>query len=205
LLGNGNGTLQAPIDMPSNVTPNDVVLADLDHDRALDLVVVDTVQTVSILRGSGHGTWSTPTMFPAGMSTAHVAVADLDRDGNLDVVISAGGFGVGPGLVVFLGNGDGTLRAPQAYVTGIGPEGLALGDVDGDGVVDVVVANFNANTISVLTGVGDGSLRPKRDFAAGQEPNSIALVDLDGDGRLDVVATDGGDDTVTVLHNACLP
>ncbi|HSL94410.1 MAG TPA: VCBS repeat-containing protein [Thermoleophilia bacterium] len=88
---------------------------------------------------------------------------------------------------------------PVEYSTGAGPSGVAIGDLDGDGFNDLVVANRSTATVSVRLGVGDGSLGPEAQIAAGWEPTGIALADLDGDADLDVVTTDYWRGAVCVL------
>ena len=86
------------------------------------------------------------------------------------------------------------------FATGAEPVAIAVADLNGDGQPDLVVANANANTVSVLLATGTGSFGPRTDFATGAYPNAIAVADLNGDGHPDlVVANAGGTDTVSVL------
>ena len=84
------------------------------------------------------------------------------------------------------GNGDGTFRAAVDYGAGEQPYSIAMGDLDGDGVLDLATANSNSNNVSVLLGNGDGTFRPALYFVAGTTPLSVAIGDLDGDGVLDL-------------------
>jgi hypothetical protein len=78
---------------------------------------------------------------------------------------------------------------------------VAIGDVNGDGVPDLVSANFNANTVSVLLGNGDGSFGAKADFGTGANPSAVAIGDLNGDGQPDLVSVNYVSSTVSVLMN----
>ena len=89
------------------------------------------------------------------------------------------------------------------YATGTGPETLAIGDFNGDGVKDVVVGNTNspAHTVSVLLGKPDGTFEPNVDYAAGGAPSGVAVGDFNGDSKLDIVVVSGFENaTVTVLR-----
>src|SRR5260370_2965783 len=69
---------------------------------------------------------------------------------------------------------------------GVSPVSVAVGDVNGDGVQDLVIANFGSNNVSVLLGNGDGTFQGARNFAAGASPNSVAVGDFNGDGVQDL-------------------
>ncbi|MCW2241407.1 FG-GAP-like repeat-containing protein [Azospirillum canadense] len=85
-----------------------------------------------------------------------------------------------------------TYSAPT-YAAGSNPQMMASGDVNGDGKIDVIVANgSNPGIVSVLLGNGDGTFQAKIDSATGIYPNAIAVADFNGDGKLDVATTSGG-------------
>jgi hypothetical protein len=90
--------------------------------------------------------------------------------------------------------------APKAdYATGEKPQGVATADLNGDGKTDVVSANTEANTVSVLLGNGDGTFKTKVDYATGTAPTGVAIADLNGDNKPDLIVTNSGSNTVSVL------
>jgi hypothetical protein len=90
---------------------------------------------------------------------------------------------------------------PTAYATAVGPNDVAVGDINGDGIPDIVSANSGANSVSVLLGNGNGTFGHHKDYAAGSITAAVALGDLNGDGRLDIVADNDFGESVTVLLN----
>ena len=76
---------------------------------------------------------------------------------------------------------------------------IAVGDLNGDGKLDLVTADWDAGKVTVSLGLGDGSFAAGVDYAAGDHPTSLILTDIDGDGQLDVVAANASAGTVSVL------
>jgi hypothetical protein len=89
-----------------------------------------------------------------------------------------------PGVTVLEDRTLLSFIAPVSYAVGSGPNSVAVGDFNGDGIPDLAVANFSSNTVSVLRGNGDGSFQPAVNYPAGTGPGSVAVGDFNGDGRL---------------------
>jgi outer membrane protein assembly factor BamB len=138
--------------------------------------------------------WSMTPVRPSPTTPAPngLAIGDLNHDGRLDVVIPHEDNGLGglDSAGVLLGHGDGSFGAETLYPTdpGAGSYAAALGDFNGDGNLDVVVANpYSAPfTVSVFLGKGDGTLQPRVDYPTGMYPFAVAVADFNGDAVLDV-------------------
>ncbi|MBB3937976.1 FG-GAP-like repeat-containing protein [Aureimonas phyllosphaerae] len=168
--------------------PTGLALMDVDGDDLIDIITANgSDSTVSVRLGQVGGTFSNKVDYAVGANPNSIAVADVDGDGQLDIVtpnINGGN------VTVLLGQGDGTFADRAEYATGgVGsPSSVALGDVNGDNIIDIVTANSNFDgSVSVLLGQGDGTFTLSETLAVGAGPNAVALGDVNGDSRTDIV------------------
>jgi FG-GAP-like repeat len=196
LLGKGDGTFRRPMDYATGDIPQSPTSSDFNGDGKIDLAVSNTFEnTVGIYLGNGDGTFQNPLTTPA-LNALYSAAADFNRDGHPDLILG------GDGLKVFLGMGDGTFQPPQTVHSGYGP--MSLADVDGDGLLDVMVSDDFA-TLTVLRGKSDGIFHRGTSFPTGaQFVGHNILTDLNHDGRPEAVAEDISD-SVAVLRNTSKP
>src|SRR5215510_9943911 len=96
-----------------------------------------------------------------------------------------------------------SFGAKTDFGTGDTPSSVAVGDFNGDGTLDLAVANLYSDTVSILLGTGTGSFAAKTDFVTGISPVSVAVGDFNGDGKLDLAVANWGDffdgSTVSIL------
>src|SRR5207245_10696562 len=99
-----------------------------------------------------------PRTFTVGDTPFSVAVGDFNGDGKLDLAVANRG-NITPGLTVavVLGNGDGTFVVTPTVGVGSHPSAVAVYDFNGDGKLDLAVANAGSDIVSVLLGTGDGT------------------------------------------------
>jgi len=133
-----------------------------------------------------------------GNAPAFVTAASLRSNGIQDLIVSNFADNT---VSIFLGNGDGTFVTPGVtYATGTGPTWIATGVFNNTTKnISLVVANKNANSISVLPGNGDGTFGAKTDIATGTTPISVVAADFNGDGNLDLAVANQGDNTISLF------
>jgi hypothetical protein len=199
LLGNGDGTFRTQAPLATGDYPTSLVAGDFNGDGRLDLATANASSNeVSVLLGNGDGTFQTQVRYAAGDSPVSLVVGDFDRDGRPDLAVSNG---ASNDISVLLGNGDGTFReqTPGGFPAGSFPKAAVTGDFNGDGRLDLAVANLASNDVSVLLGNGDGTFQPESRVAVGAGPGSIVAGDFNGDGRLDLAVAGRYSNDVTVL------
>lgn len=209
-LGLGGGELGASTSIGVGEWPGDVHVADLNRDGHLDLIaLVYGAQEVTILDGRGDGTFAEARSFGTIGSALNLQRGDLNQDGFDDLVLMYRGK-----ISVFVSDGQGGFAPEVEYrsvspyeSSGAGGPGTALGDFDGDGRLDVAVAEENPSggpadpRLVILRGRGDGTfLEPVR-YATAVSPFAIAAADLNGDGKPEIGVLSRFGDALVVFAN----
>ena len=152
-LGNGDGTFTlangSPISLGKNLSA--IVTADFNGDGKLDVAVTDAGgNTVMVLLGNGDGTFGVPITIPVGNQPEAIVAADFNNDGKLDLAVANYLDGT---ITLLLGNGDGTFTQATGspYAAGQAPYQMVAADFNGDGKLDLAVANLGGKgTVSIL-------------------------------------------------------
>jgi hypothetical protein len=196
LLGNGDGTF--------TVTNNSYALAspavgDINGDGLPDFVTTggaaawDGQCGTKVYLAKAGGTYTISAGFGQGCANAGygegAALGDFNHDGKLDVAVVCAAFGKsqgscvpsGAGVLVALGNGDGTFQAPVYYGTANGASAITAADLNGDGNLDLVT-----DGVCTLLGNGDGTFKPATCSSPVNTAGTMVLGDFNGDGKLDV-------------------
>jgi hypothetical protein len=209
-LGNGDGTLQAPVNSQAGTGPITLASGDFNGDGKLDLAVYNlaqgTVTTtfVSVLLGNGDGSFQSPVTYTSGLSIFSLGVGDFNGDGKLDIVLTDES-AASPALYFLAGNGDGTFRTPQNVQTILEFDSISsLADLNGDGKLDILLTNPHGiaylPSTRLLFGKGDGTFQPVVNYSvgtslSGNACNPAGAVDaLSADGSLDLVFCQGNAD-----------
>jgi type II secretory pathway component GspD/PulD (secretin) len=211
LLGNGDGTFGAQTTFPTGTNPVSIASGQFNNgataansDNILDLAVANkAANTISILLGKGDGTFQPRADISTGRAPVSVVAADF-HDGNgtgfLDLAVANQDDN---SISIFQGNGDGTFMRPALLQlpAGFAPASLAATDLNGDGHVDLVVADQGHNSISVFLCNGNGTFQNRTDYPTGNAPVSVAFGDFNGDGAADIAVANSGGNSVTVYYN----
>jgi len=191
-----------------------VALGDLNGDGKLDMVVANWSGTMSVLRNttvvnSSVVSFAASQSFNVGSAETYVTLGDLNGDGAVDAVVSSWSNDTVSVLLntTPAGTTTFTFASPQTIASGGNPHKVTLGDLDGDGRLDLAVPNGRAGTVAVFLntmapGATAAGFAPPQESAAGGEPFSLALGDLDGDGKQDLALGNWNTSTAVVLLNA---
>ena len=227
LFGNGDGTFSQPDHYHSDGQGTTGITAgDFDADGDMDLAAANYFgsteeRTVSVFLGNGRReeTFAPAETYNSSASSWALRSADVNRDRHLDLVVTTI-----HGPSIMLGIGDGTFETAIHYATHPGtshipdfenpllqPFGFDLGDLNGDGVLDLVLANWigwyrdtgdEFGMLSVMLGVGDGTFEEPSIINMGGWPRAVTSADLDGDGDLDLATVGFQSVPLTILFNS---
>lgn len=195
---------QLTVLVPANATQSSIVV------EANGLIAETLAPFVVTYIGSGS--FSTSSFaegfdVPTGSGSIGVEIIDIDGDGHSDLLTANYDDNTIAIYRNFGANGSlspASFAAPVTFAVGLHPRQIAIGDIDGDGIRDLVVASSGDSTVSVfknLSTPGTISLSSPVDFATGPNPHHPVLVDLNGDGRLDLAVGTTAGTALSILRN----
>ncbi|MFH0989286.1 MAG: FG-GAP-like repeat-containing protein, partial [bacterium] len=213
--GASTPTFTVKTDFPTGSNSTYVSIGDINGDGKPDLAVVNTSSSsVSVLlnttiTGTFTPTFTAKTDFSTGSNPYSVSLGDINGDGKPDLAVANGNSNT---VSVFLnttspGALTPTFSTRTDFTTGINPTYLSIGDINGDGKSDLIVANLVSNSVSVLLNstalnASTPSFLTKTDFSTVSQPSFASIGDIDGDGKPDLIVANGTpSNSVSVLLN----
>ncbi|AMJ66892.1 hypothetical protein AXW84_16720 [Hymenobacter sp. PAMC 26628] len=215
-LNNGSAIFSGTQEVAVGASPRTVVLADVDADGDLDLLTANgsgqvNSSRISVRLNNGQGVFGggSDIVYGRGQTVTYfdLVVGDVDRDGDLDLIApnveGAGNF-FGSNIDIYLNDGQGSFSfGTQSFKSGLIISSVALGDINGDGTLDILANESPGGTVYVNLGNGNGGFTDSgQRVSVGRgatTPRGIVLGDVDGDGDLDLVSNSRG--TVSVRLN----
>jgi hypothetical protein len=199
----GNGTFASPV--ATNVSGaakyvNNTQLADLDGDGDLDLMAnVSGDGALYYLWNNGSGSFTTITRDYVANAGIDIKLADSNADGTKDLFL------FGNKVLTLLGRGAGKFDSQKFLLTSLSgtpnPVSVAVGNLDGAGVLDVALANEGSNSVSVFSLDANGNYSVPTNYTVGAKPSFLRAADVTGDGKIDLVNLNYQGGTINVLKN----
>jgi uncharacterized protein (TIGR03437 family) len=209
LMGDGTGAFKKLSTVPTGKSPDFIATGDFNGDAIPDLAVVNRGgNSIAILLGIKGGFVPNATAFTAvqgspfsvGNSPSAAAIGDFNGDGKLDIAVTNE---LDNTVTVLLANTASSFTPATAspFLVGSNPSFIVTSDFNGDGFLDLAVANLNSNNVTLLLGNGSGRFAPSPSgpLATGHQPFAIALGDFNGDFIADLAIANYSDSNVTVL------
>ncbi len=188
LLNEGSGSFSGAINLPGGaMATTSIVAADVNGDGLLDIIVGNVNQNNQLLINNGDGSYSEPTNLPGGeLTTTTIVASDVNKDGRVDIII---GNWWNQNNQLILNHGNGSYSEPIDLPGGAlaATRSMAVADVNGDGMVDLIIGNVGQNQVLMDQGNGNYSEAPI-DLPGGTLVTySIAAADINGDGMVDIL------------------
>jgi cysteine-rich repeat protein len=186
-------------DLVGPASPLQVLTADLDGDKLPDLVAPYGADGAVRVFGNQGGFGGFETIQVPGVQ--RLVLGDLDGDGDQDILASVRRLNTVPGLVVLTNDGGAFSASVERPLSALSVSDLALGDINGDGVLDLVLTDSALSVVKVFLAEGQGRFGFQNQApSVGFQPVALALADMDADGDMDAISVSASG-SVSVLEN----
>jgi len=212
VLGNGDGTFQAPVltAVPSASSCSTLIVGDVNGDGKDDLVVVNQsacskgTSSIDVLISNGDGSFTVGNNYPITDTNLPGGVlADTTGNGKLDLVVVDQA--VPANVWTLLGNGNGTFQTPTSVaLSGESGNGAVFTDLNGDGLLDLAVMDFSTNKLTIYLATSATTYASAVSYNTSDTVNdacSLTAGDMTGDGKAEMVNANCKDNTLTVYVN----
>lgn len=192
----------------TNPGSTDVSLIDVNNDGRIDVIVANSAEnSVSVLTNQGNAVFAGLKNYAVGPAPAALYVGNLDGASGVEIVTANLDNGT---LSILKGSSNGVFAAAESVAIlpgqpGLRPVAISHGDFNGDGITDLVVANYAANNLVVLLGViraGHWQVASRTVIPVGSHPQSLTVRDFNQDGLTDIACLNAGDATLQTLIGA---
>ena len=201
LTNNGSGSFAFAFQRSMGGAPKCVSATDVNGDGKVDLVCADNA-SLTVLTNNGSGVLGSNATVKAQLYVPCVTTADVNGDSKPDLVCVNNNIQNGsPALTLFTNNGSGIFSSNATLTVGDQPLFVTAVDINGDGYVDLVSANYGAKTLTVLTNNGSGVFGLNATLNLGRRPYCVAAASINNNGKLDLISADQDTSTLTVLTN----
>ena len=206
LLGFGNGSFlpQKTYSSSPGSRPCSIIIGDFNGDNQLDVAVSNYhTSDISVLIGFNNGSFAIPTIHSVGIDSNPVGMTagDFDNDNQSDIAVVNYGTN---NVIVLTGYGIRQSDDPTTYSTGIAslPNQIAIGDLNNDTKLDLVVVDYGSNDASIFIGYGDGSFQDQIAYSTGDgsAPFALTVADMDNDHQLDIVVGYSNTESLGILY-----
>ena len=206
LLGNGSGSFGTETRFAvagSSSNPYSITSTDFNGDGKIDLAAA--VQQYAsngaayILLGNGTGSFGAAGSFAAGIDPVSVMSADFNGDGKADLAVGNKSSNYESVLINCSAFCTGSFGSAVNFAAGTSPRSVTKADFNGDGKVDLAVANQSSNDVAVFLGTGNGSFGAAVNFSTGITPYSVISADFNRDGIADLAVANAGSNNVSIL------
>src|SRR6266849_3793531 len=194
----GSGFGGTPFNLPAS--PFALQAADFNHDGFADVAVGLSNGDVRVIFGASAFAGFTTTLVAEGTgAVTALATGDYNNDGNGDIAVVRE-TGSGTTLSIYFGTGSGTF-APGPFISMAATRatGMVAGDFRGVGRLDLAIANFTNNTITIVLNNGGGSFQTPTVMAVQANPFWLVAADFNRDGRVDLIKSNNANNSITPM------
>ena len=211
-------TFVAQAGVPVGSLPQSVTTADVNGDGKPDVITANSGSSSISVRlnttapGAATTSFAALHNFSVGTKPMSVTAADVNGDGKPDLIVANYDSDTVSLLINTTAPGAATpsFAAQQAFTVGTAPISAATADVNGDGKPDLIVANYDDDTVSVLInttapGSTAASFAAQHKFPVEHNPNSVTAADVNGDGKPDLIVANSSNNSLSILLNTTTP